>query len=129
MNDPFMRMLGLDGEITAPGQARVWGVIGPEHLNNLTTAHGGYLYTLADAAFALASNSHGVPAVALATHMEYTQAGKAGDRVEATAREEYLGYRTGVYRVEVRNSESLLAVFSGTVFRKQKNQEVESEKE
>jgi acyl-CoA thioesterase len=119
VTDPFMSALGLEGEILEPGHARVWGTIRPEHLNLLDTAHGGFLYTMADAAFALASNSHGVPAVALSTHMEYLQAGKPGDHLEATAHEVHLGHRTGVYRVEVRSADSLLAVFTGTVYRKQ----------
>jgi len=117
--DPFMTHLGFEIEIPAPGQARVCGTVGPDHINNLGTAHGGYLYTLADSAFALASNSHGIPAVSLATHMDFLRPGLPGDRLEAIAFEEHLGYRTGVYRVEVRRGEELLAVFSGTVYRKQ----------
>jgi acyl-CoA thioesterase len=119
MNDPFMAFLGLEADIPAPGQAVVRGTIRPEHLNRLDTAHGGFLYTMADAAFAMASNSHGVPAVALSTHMEYLQPGKPGDRLEAKAFEVHLGHRTGVYRIEVRSGETLLAMFTGTVYRMQ----------
>jgi len=114
-----MASLGFEAEVPAPGSARVRGTVRPEHLNLLDMAHGGFLYTLADSAFALASNSRGVPAVALATHMEYMQAGKPGDLLEATAAEIRLGRSTGVYRVEIRRGEELLAVFTGTVFRKQ----------
>ncbi len=119
MTDPFMQVLGLHGEIMAPGHARVWGAIQPEYVNMHGTAHGGFLYTVADAAFALASNSHGVPAVALSTHMEYLQAGRAGDQVEAIAGEIHLGNRTALYRVEVRRAGDLLVVFTGTVYRRQ----------
>ncbi len=118
MNDPFMSALGLRGEITAPGRARVRGKIQPDYVNMHGTAHGGFIYTLADAAFALASNSHGVPAVALSTHMEYLRAGRAGDELEAVAEEIHLGNRTALYRVEVRREDTLLAVFTGTVYRK-----------
>ncbi len=117
MEDPFMSALGLQGEVVAPGRARVWGTIKLEYVNMHGTAHGGFLYTLADAAFALASNSHGVPAVALSTHMEYLQAGRAGDEMEALAEEVHLGKRTALYRVEVRRAGELLAVFTGTVYR------------
>lgn len=119
MEDPFMKLLGLQAESAAPGTARVWGTVRPEYLNLHGTAHGGFLYTLADIAFALAANSHDVPAVALATHMEYLLPGKAGDELEATATEVHLGRSTGLYRIEVRCGENLLATFSGTVFRKQ----------
>jgi acyl-CoA thioesterase len=119
MDDPLMRLLGMEGEVLAPGKARVTASLKNEHLNNLGIAHGGFIYSLADAAFALASNSYGIPAVALATSIEYLQAGQPGDRLEAVASEIHLGYRTGVYEVEVRNAEALLAVFHGTVYRKQ----------
>jgi acyl-CoA thioesterase len=119
MADSFVSALGLEVEVLAPGTARARGVVRQEHLNSMGMAHGGYLYTLADTAFAFASNSRGVPAVAISTHMEYLQAGHAGDTLEATASEVYLGYRTGVYRAEIRNGETLLATFTGTVYRKQ----------
>ena len=118
MLDPFMKSLGFEAEIPAPGQARVWANLKPEHLNNWGSAHGGFLYTLADSAFALASNSRGIMAVALSTHMEYLQPSRAGDRIEATAQEVHLGRRTAVYRVEVRAGETLLAMFTGTAYRK-----------
>ena len=116
--DPFMLALGLQAEVPAPGQARVWGVIRPEFLNSWGSAHGGFLYSVADSAFALASNSHGTLAVALAAHMEYLQASQAGAEVEALASEVHLGRRTAVYRVEVRSGLVLLAIFTGTVYRR-----------
>jgi acyl-CoA thioesterase len=119
MHDPFMAILGMEAEVPAPGQAKVRCTVRPEHLNSLDMTHGGFLYTLADAAFAYASNSHGIPAVALDTHMEYLKAGRVGDALEATATEVHLGKRTGVYRIEIRNADSLLAIFTGTVFRLQ----------
>ncbi len=117
MQDAFMKALGMEGEILGPGRARVWGVVRPEHLNLHGTAHGGLLYTLADAAFALASNSHGVRAVALSTHMEYLRPVQAGDPIEAIAEEIYRGSRTALYRVEVRRREELVAWFTGWVYR------------
>jgi len=117
MQDAFMSALGLEGEILGPGRARVWGVVRPEHLNLHGTAHGGFLYTLADAAFALASNSHGVRAVALSTRMEYFRPVQAGEPVEAIAEEIHRGNRTALYQVEVRRGEELVALFTGWVYR------------
>lgn len=116
--DPFMLALGLQAEVLGPGRAKVWGQVRPEHLNMHGTAHGGFIYSLADGAFALASNSHGVPAVALSTHIEYLEAGRVGDELEAVAEEINLGHRTAHYRVHVRRDAKLIAVFTGTVFRK-----------
>jgi acyl-CoA thioesterase len=118
MLDPFMTTLGLQAEIPAPGQARVWGTLKPEYLNAWGSAHGGFLYTLADAAFALAANSHGISAVALSTHMEYLRFSRAGDSLEAIATEVHLGHRTAVYRVELYSDQTLLAVFTGTAYRR-----------
>ncbi len=117
MQDAFMSALGLEGEILGPGRARVWGIVRPEHLNFHGTAHGGFLYTLADAAFALASNSHGVRAVALSTRMEYFRPVQAGEPVEAIAEEIHRGNRTALYQVEVRRDEELVALFTGWVYR------------
>ena len=118
MFDPFMRTLGLEGEVPAPGQARVWGTVQPSHLNSWGSAHGGFLYSMADAAFALASNSHGALAVALSTHMEYLKPCRPGEVLTATATEVHLGRRVGVYRIEVRRDDDLLALFTGTVHRR-----------
>ena len=113
-----MNALGLRAEVPAPGEARVWGTVRPEFLNSWGSAHGGFLYSVADAAFALASNSHGILAVALVTHMEYLQASRVGSEVEARASEVHAGRRTAVYRVEVRSGSALLAIFTGTVYRR-----------
>ncbi len=119
MVDPFMNTLGLQVETAEPGTARVRGRVKPTHLNMLGTAHGGFLFTMADVAFGHAANSRGVPAVALATHMEYLQPAKLGDELVATASEVHLGRSTGLYRVDVHCGDQLLATFTGTVFRKQ----------
>lgn len=118
MLDPFMTWLGLQAEVLAPGQARVWGAIRPEFLNGWGSAHGGFLYSVADTAFALASNSRGALAVALSAHIEYVRPSEVGAAVEALATEAHLGRRTAVYRVEVRSGENLLALFTGTVYRR-----------
>lgn len=116
--DPFMISLGFEGEVTAPGEARMRVRLRPEHLNNWGSAHGGLLFTLADSAFALASNSHGPLAVSLTAHMQYFRPTRVGDELEAVAREISLTRRTGVYQVEVSCAGALVGTFTGTVYRK-----------
>ena len=144
--DPFMKHLGFEGGVTGPGQARLTAVLKHEHLNNWGSAHGGFLFALADSAFALAANSygdshgdshgdsqgdsqgdsrgnshgnsHGPLAVSLGAHIEHLKPSQAGDILEATAREVSLTRRTGVYQVEVRRGETLIALFTGTAYRK-----------
>lgn len=118
MLDPFMITLGLQGETLKPGHARIWGTLRPEFLNSWGSAHGGFLYSVADSAFALASNSHGTLAVALTAHIEYLRPSQPGATIEAVATEVHLGRTTAVYRVEVRSETTLLAIFTGTVYRR-----------
>ncbi len=121
MVDPFMNTLGLQAESTAPGTARVRGRVKPTQLNMMGIAHGGFLYTMADIAFGMAANSYDVPAVALATNMEYLQPAKLGDELMATASEVHLGRSTSLYRVDIRCGDQLIATFTGTAFRKQES--------
>lgn len=120
--DPFMKHLGFEGGVTGPGQARLTAVLKHEHLNNWGSAHGGFLFALADSAFALAANSyddsHDPLAVSLGAHIEHLKPSQAGDILEATAREISLTRRTGVYQVEIRRGEALIALFTGTAYRK-----------
>lgn len=116
--DPFMKHLGFEGGVTAPGQARMTVTLKHEHLNNWGSAHGGFLFALADSAFALASNSHGTLAVSLAAHIEHLAPCAAGDILEAVAREVSLTRKTGVYQVEIRAGDKPVALFTGTVYRK-----------
>ncbi|MFN4072917.1 MAG: hydroxyphenylacetyl-CoA thioesterase PaaI [Thermus sp.] len=120
LEDAFMRTLGLQVRYLAPGEAVVSGVVGEAHLNLHGTAHGGFLYALADSAFALASNTRG-PAVALSCRMDYFRPLAAGARVEARAQEVNLSPRTATYRVEVVWEGKLVALFTGTVFRLEGN--------
>lgn len=116
--DPFMIALGFEGGVAAPGEARLQVRLKPEHLNNWGSAHGGLLFSLADSAFALASNSHGPLAVALSAHIEFLRPSRVGELLVATAAEVNRTHRTGVYRIEVRRGDDLIALFTGTVFRK-----------
>lgn len=112
-----MKLLGIEIRLVTAGEAHLETRVGAAHLNIHGNCHGGFLYSLADAAFALASNSHGVAAVALSAHMEYFKAVREGDTLEAHAREENLGRRTATYRTEIRRGDEMVALFTGTVYR------------
>ncbi len=116
----FSSHLGFEVLETSPGQSRLKAVVEREHLNLHGSAHGGFLYSLADEAFALASNSHDRVAVALSTHMDYFSVVREGDALTAIASEEHLGRRVATYRVELRRGEETIALFTGTVYRIEK---------
>lgn len=117
MTDPYMQLLGIETRSVEAGRAHLVARVRPEHLNIHGNCHGGFLYSLADAAFALASNSRGVAAVALSTHMEYFKAVREGEVLEARASEENLGRRTATYRIEINRENQTVALFTGTVYR------------
>lgn len=87
------------------------------HANFLGVGHGGMVFSLADCAFSLASNSAGARAVAIDTHLVITAAARPGDRLEARVREVSRGQSLGTYRAEVCRADGrVVALFTGTVF-------------
>jgi len=116
--DPFARRLGIAFvDVAADGAVTVALELGAEHENFHGVTHGGALFTLADTAFALASNAAGPRAVAIDTHLVLTGATRAGDTLRATAREVTRGRTLATYRVTVtRGDGRICGVFTGTVF-------------
>lgn len=87
-----------------------------DHLNFLSVGHGGMVFSLADCAFSLASNSAGGRAVAIDTHLVLTAATGSGDRLEARVTEISRGRTLGTYRVDVtREDGRTVGLFTGTV--------------
>ena len=117
--DRFARLLGIEVEALEPGYCRVALTVRNDMLNAVGLTHGGVTFSLADFAFAVASNSHGTVAVALSAQISYPAASRVGERLVAEAREESLTGRTGLYRIEVRGGDArLVGLFTGTVFRR-----------
>ncbi len=116
----FATTLGFEQLSLELHHARLRAVVGEGHTNMHGTGHGGFVYALADEAFALASNSGDADAVALSVHMDYFRAVRPGDALEAEARAEHVGRRVATYRVEVRNGDTVVALFTGTVYRRER---------
>lgn len=103
---------------TSPGRATVRMTIRDDHLNSHGTVHGGAIFTLADTAFALASNSHGIPAAAINAHISFMKAVRTGTLV-AEAEEYDLNPKLAIYTVRVNNERGeKIAIFQGMVYRK-----------
>lgn len=119
--DPFCRLLGIHLEALAPGYARLSMTVRPDMANFHGVGHGGAVFALADAAHAAASNSHGVPAVALHVGLHYVAPARPGERLVAEAWEEDRGRRTALYRLAVRRHPDgrLVAAGHGRVFREE----------
>jgi acyl-CoA thioesterase len=90
--------------------------VGPEHVNFLGGTHGGAVFSLADCAFALASNLAGDRAVAIDTHLVLTAGSGTGEVLTATAEEVNRSQTFGTYRIAVRRSDDrVVGLFTGTV--------------
>mgnify|MGYP002762346104 FL=1 len=116
--DPFCDTLGIDVVDLDPGFARTELTITEGLLNFHGTPHGGAVYSLADAAFAAASNSRGDTALALETNISYLEAVDTGETLAATAEETHVAGRTAEYEVVVTDEGGgRVATFRGRVYR------------
>ncbi|WP_262421785.1 hotdog fold thioesterase [Bacillus aquiflavi] len=88
-------------------------------LNIHDTVNGGVIFSLADIAFAIASNTYDQIAVGINANINFIEAVKLDDHLEATAREISKNQRLGLYHMEVKNKQGqLVATAGGTVYRK-----------
>jgi len=116
--DKFARHSGVELLDVKPGWARTSMKIEAHHLNGAHTVHGGAIFTLADFAFAAASNSHGTLAMGITTSVSFVKAVTAGT-LYAEAREVSLSHKLATYSVHVTDDvEAVVAIFQGTVYRK-----------
>ena len=116
--DAFARLLGIELVEAGSGRATVRMAVTDEHRNSVGMVHGGVIFTFADYAFAVACNSHGVPAVAVQCSISYFRPPQ-GAAITAEASEVSLTHRLGTYTVHVRDADGdLVALFQGMAFRK-----------
>ncbi|MEM2882825.1 MAG: hydroxyphenylacetyl-CoA thioesterase PaaI [Candidatus Bathyarchaeia archaeon] len=117
--DRFSKSMGIRLLELGEGYSKVAMRVTSDMLNFHGIAHGGAIFSLADAAFAAASNSHGKRALALCMTINYRSPAKEGMELIAEAFEESLGGRTALYRIVVRSEDgSLIASCQGTVYRR-----------
>jgi acyl-CoA thioesterase len=106
--------LGMTLLEVAPGFAKLTMTVRQDMLNGHATCHGGFIFALADSAFAFACNSRNRNTVASACAIDYLAPGFAGDVLVAEAIEQALSGRTGVYDVTVANQDGKrIALFRG----------------
>ncbi|MEU6084086.1 hydroxyphenylacetyl-CoA thioesterase PaaI [Streptomyces sp. NPDC047108] len=107
-------MLGITLKEAGPGRATVWMRVTDTMVNGHGTAHGGFLFLLADAAFAFACNTHGPATVAQGAQVTFLRPAHPGDELVAEAVERARYGRSGVYDVTVRRSDGVvIAEFRG----------------
>ena len=111
--DEASRSLGMQLLRVGDGTAVVQMTVGRSMLNGHAIAHGGYLFMLADTAFACACNSRGPVTVAVAADITFVAPVREGDVLVATAQERVSYGRSGIYDVSVRRGGEVVAEFRG----------------
>jgi acyl-CoA thioesterase len=111
--DDASQGVGMEIVEIRPGQATLSMTVTPNMVNGQRIAHGGFIFTLADSAFAFACNTHNERAVAAQGNITFIRPGKLGDLLVATAREISRSGRSGIYDVRVTVNDTVIAEFRG----------------
>ena len=112
--DAASQGLGMSLESVAAGCAVVSMVVTRAMTNGLRTCHGGFLFTLADSAFAFACNTYNQRAVAQMAQITFLAPAQEGDRLTARAEEVWRQGRGGLYDICVTNQHDIrIAEFRG----------------
>jgi len=111
--DVASRALGIELVSVAEGNAELRMTVTPAMVNGHSIGHGGYVFLLADTAFACACNSHGPMTVAAGADITFVAPVHEGDRLTAQARERTRYGRSGIYDVTVTRGDEVIAEFRG----------------
>ena len=119
--DRFACHSGIELVDAGPGWAKACMKIEAFHFNGARTVHGGAIFTLADFAFAVASNSHGTLAMGINTSVSFVKAALAGT-LYADARELSRNAKLATYSVMITDDAGdTVAIFQGMVYRKKES--------
>jgi len=101
-----------------PGRAELTMSVREDMLNGHEICHGGFIFTLADSAFAFACNSYNLTTVASGCSIDFIAPARQGDVLVARAEEQSVSGRTGVYDIVVTNTRGeRIALFRGKSYR------------
>ncbi len=119
--DHFAKHLGIEMLEYSEGKAKARMEIKSHHLNSAGMLHGGAIFSLADAVFSVASNSHGTLAVAINVSISFFKAMKSGVLI-AEGREVSFNPKLATYLIDVKDETgNAIALFQGTVYRKKES--------
>lgn len=119
--DLFARHVGIELIDAHNGYAKASLAVREHHLNGVRRVHGGVIFTLADLAFAAASNSRGRVAVAINASVQFLRAPR-GSVLFAEAREISCDHKLASYEITVTDDTGeIISVFQGMVYRKKES--------
>jgi acyl-CoA thioesterase len=112
--DSGSRALGVRLESIGPGFARLRMTVRMDMLNGHGMCHGGFVFSLADSAFAVACNTYNAVTVAAAASIDFLASAHLHDELTAEARELWRSKRSGIYEIRVCNQRGeTVALFRG----------------
>ena len=114
-DDRASQGLGIQITDVAPGRATATMLVTAAMVNGHGICHGGYLFLLADTAFAFACNTHGSPAVAAGADVTFLAAVHEGEPLVAEAVERVVHGRSGLCDVTVRRNGQAVVEFRGRI--------------
>jgi len=117
-NDRASKALGMRIDAVGPGAATLSMPVRVDMLNGHDICHGGFIFALADSAFAFACNSYNFVTVASGCSIDFVAPAREGDVLTAHAQERSASGRTGVYDIDVTNQRGeRIALFRGKSYR------------
>lgn len=112
--DAATQSLGMQLMSVGPGQAVITMTVTDRMVNGHKLCHGGYIFTLADSAFAFSCNTYNQRTVAQHCAVTFVSSAKLGDKLVARAVERQRSGRSGIYDVTVsREDGDVIAEFRG----------------
>lgn len=115
-NDQATVQLGMRVDAVSAGHATVSMIVRPDMINGHDVCHGGYIFTLADSACAIASNCRNINMILQSSTINYLSSAKLGDRLTAVGVEQSLRGRSGIIDVTVDDQDgTMVALFRGLV--------------
>ncbi|HUH93173.1 MAG TPA: hydroxyphenylacetyl-CoA thioesterase PaaI [Casimicrobiaceae bacterium] len=116
--DAASQAMGMRISGIGPGHAELTMTVRADMLNGHAICHGGFIFSLADSAFAFACNSYNLNTLASGCAIDFVAPAREGDVLTAFARERSASGRTGVYDIEVKNQRGdPVAFFRGKSYR------------
>ena len=114
LQDAASQGIGARLDNVGPKRAQMSMRVRPDMLNGHGICHGGYIFMLADSAFAFACNSTNIVSVAQSNQITFVSPGQAGERLTAKAQEVAGHGRSATYDVTVIGEDNrVVALFRG----------------
>lgn len=110
---PVLQWLGAEIVVMQPGHCHLAMMVRPDHTNVIGTMHGGIVFTLADAAFGFAQSCRNERIVSADAEIRFLAPAKAGQRLEAEAKEIWRREPHALMDVEVRQGGHVIALVRG----------------